>query len=178
MRDSALSVANYFVQKSMDEHKDLKPLKLVKLVYIAHGFMLAMLDRSVFNKKFDKVEAWKYGPVIPSVYHSFKDFKNQPITRKTVIAKSDDSIDFTFEEPVLSDKNAAIVCDIVWKRYVNYSNGRLVDILHAAGTPWKRCYIPDMNVEIPDAVTQAYYKGLVRILLETARKNGWKGTDN
>lgn len=64
MKNSALSVANYSVQKSLDEHKDLKPIKLMKLVYIAHGFMLAMLDRSVFNPKFDKVEAWKYGAYI------------------------------------------------------------------------------------------------------------------
>ena len=83
MKDSALSVANYFVDKSLKETKALKPLKLMKLVYIAHGYMLAMLGYSVFSKRFDKVEAWKFGPVIPSVYHSFKRYGNQPITEKT-----------------------------------------------------------------------------------------------
>ena len=172
MRDSALSVANYFVQKSLDGDKDLKPLKLMKLVYIAHGFMLAMLDRSVFNRKYDRVEAWKYGPVVPSVYHSFKNFRNQPIDRKTVIARSDDNVNFTFEEPMLSDREAIIVCNLVWNRYSKYDDVKLVDILHAKGTPWGRCYVPDMNMPIPDGVTKAYYKGLVKILLEAAKRNG------
>lgn len=172
MKDSALSVANYFVQKSLDEHRDLKPLKLMKLVYIAHGFMLAMLERSVFNPKFDKVEAWKYGPVVPSVYHSFKRFRNQPIDEKTVIAKSEDNLNFLFEEPMLEDEEAAIVCNVVWNRYSKYSDGDLVDILHAKGTPWGMCYIPDMNMPIPDAVTKAYYKGLIKRLLEAAKRNG------
>ncbi len=178
MKDSALSVANYFVQKSLEGDESLKPLKLMKLVYIAHGFMLAMLDRSVFNPKFDKVEAWKYGPVVPSVYHSFKSFRNQPIDKKTVIAKSEDSINFTFEEPMLIDEEAIVVCNMVWKRYKEYPDGKLVDILHGAGTPWKRCYIPDMNMPIPDGLTKAYYKGLVKILLEVAKKNGWKQSSN
>lgn len=172
MSDSALSVANYFVQKSLDGDKDLKPLKLMKLVYIAHGFMLALLDRSVFNRKYDKVEAWKYGPVVPSVYHSFKNFRNQPIDKKTVIARSDDNVNFTFEEPMLSDQEATIVCNLVWNRYSKYDDGKLVDILHAKGTPWGRCYVPDMNMPIPDGVTKAYYKGLVKILLDAAKRNG------
>lgn len=78
MKDSALSVANYFVQKSLDEHKDLKPLKLMKLAYIAHGFMLAMLDRSVFNPQAPKyvllhgTPKWKVFNQLPNKYNNNK----------------------------------------------------------------------------------------------------------
>lgn len=62
MKDSALSIANYFIDLAQSQSKEIKPLRLMKLVYIAHGFMLAMLNRSVLNPRFDRVEAWKYGP--------------------------------------------------------------------------------------------------------------------
>ena len=82
MKDNALSMANYFIELAQKDGHEIRPLRLMKLVYIAHGFMLAMLDRSVLNPRFDRVEAWKYGPVIPSVYHSFKGYGASPITGK------------------------------------------------------------------------------------------------
>ena len=32
---------------------------------------LALLERPLFED--DKIEAWKYGPVVPSIYHEFKE---------------------------------------------------------------------------------------------------------
>lgn len=67
MKDNALSVANYFIDLAKKENKNLTQLGLMKRVYIAHGFSLAINKESLLDKRFDKVEAWKYGPVIPSV---------------------------------------------------------------------------------------------------------------
>ncbi|MCY4292405.1 MAG: DUF4065 domain-containing protein [Roseovarius sp.] len=44
-------------------------MKLLKLVYMAHGWCLAILDRPLIM---DRIEAWDYGPVIPAVYHAFR----------------------------------------------------------------------------------------------------------
>ena len=75
MKDNALSVANYLIDLAKKENKNLTQLGLMKRVYIAHGFSLAINKESLLDNRFDKVEAWKYGPVIPSVYHSFKQYK-------------------------------------------------------------------------------------------------------
>ena len=73
METDALAIANYFVRKGLSDTvgEKLTLLRLVKYVYIAYGFSLALIDKSIINDRFDRVEAWKYGPVIPSVYHSF-----------------------------------------------------------------------------------------------------------
>lgn len=42
MRTNALSVANYFIELAQNEKKDIHLLGLVKRVYIAHGFALAL----------------------------------------------------------------------------------------------------------------------------------------
>lgn len=170
MKESALSVANYFVQKSLDENKDLKPLKLMKLVYIAHGFMLAITEKSILNKAFDKVEAWRLGPVIPSVYHSFKIYRDTPIKAPTVVVKSTND-GFSFETPELNDDIARKVCDIVWKRYDGFNDSEMVSMLHQPGTPWAMCYIKNENMPIPDELTRIYYRKLLDLILDKS-KNG------
>lgn len=101
MKDNALSVANYFIELAQKDGKEIRPLKLMKLVYIAYGYALALLGRSIINQRFDKVEAWKLGPVIPSVYHSFKMYGNSNITKKTVMFKDDGLGGVTLETPKL-----------------------------------------------------------------------------
>lgn len=167
MKDSALSVANYFIDLAKRDGVEIKPLKLMKLVYIAHGFMLAIMDRSVFSPRFDRVEAWKYGPVVPSVYHSFKQYRNNPITDKTVIFESTDELfsDATVVTPNLQDENAKQVCEFVWGRYGGITDSKLVSILHGENTPWGRTYQEGMNNEIPDRLTMLYYKNVVKIIL-------------
>lgn len=90
MRNDAIAIANYFVDKANQDTRAPYPLtllRLVKYVYISYGFAMAILDKIIIDKRFDTVQAWKYGPVIPSVYHSFKHNGNNPITSKSEIAK-------------------------------------------------------------------------------------------
>lgn len=168
MRTNALSVANYFIDIAAREGREIKPLKLMKLVYIAYGYALALLGRSIIDPRFDRVEAWKLGPVIPSVYYSFKMYGRSPIREKTTFIVSDgDSI--RIEEPSLTDEAVRDLCQFVWEKYSPYSDSKLVTILHGIGTPWGRVYEEGMNREIPETLTRAYYTKLVNRLME---KNG------
>lgn len=170
MKDNALSIANYFIDIALkDGNTKIKPLKLMKLVYIAHGYMLAMLGHSAIDPRFDKVEAWKFGPVIPSVYHSFKNYGNKSITKKTIVVEIKDNCKTSFEEPKLKSNDAKRICDFVWKKYGKYTDSELVSILHKKGTPWEVVYVKEQNNQIPDSYTMAYYKKLVASLLELAK---------
>lgn len=165
MRNDAIAIANYFVEKAnQDTHAPhpLTLLRLVKYVYIAYGFAMAVLDRVIIDKRFDTVQAWKYGPVIPSVYHSFKHNGNNPITRKSEIAVregADGTLDFS--TPEVEDKDIMMVLDFVWDRYRNMSTSELIALLHREDTPWAYCYRVGKNVEIPDLITKAYYDSIV-----------------
>lgn len=165
MRDNALSVANYFIELAQRDKKPIRLLGLVKRVYIAHGFSLALHDRPLIDTRFDHVEAWKYGPVIPSVYHSFKQYRNNPITQPTDVMEWDDkTYEPIFKTPILQDNTARSVVEMVWKRYLLYSDNEMVTITHRNGTPWSVCYVPDKNVIIPDEITALYYCRLVDIV--------------
>lgn len=170
MNINALSVANYFIELAHKENRPIHLLGLVKRVYIAHGFSLAMLDKPLIDPRFDRVEAWKYGPVIPSVYHSFKQYKASPITEPTVIMECDENFTPTFITPTLTDEKAKMIVEMVWSRYRNYTDSQLVSLTHREGTPWGACYVPGENREIPDRFTKFFYSKLVKIILNNAKE--------
>jgi uncharacterized phage-associated protein len=143
----------------------------MKRVYIAHGFSLAILDESLLDKRFDEVQAWKYGPVIPSVYHSFKYYRNNPITDKTVVIDWDESKGTAnYIEPKLEDKTSKKIVEIVYNRYKNNSDRQMVSFTHDPGTPWSKFYIEGRNCIIPDDYTKIYYKILVDKILSDSKK--------
>lgn len=176
MRDNALSVANYILTLSQEEGRDLKPLALVKLVYIAYGYALAIIGRSILDERFDEVQAWKLGPVIPSVYHTFKHNRNNPIHDKAVTYCDNGTDTPDIHEPMLDDTEAADIIRLVWDKYKNMTDSQLVTLLHQNDTPWKRCYIEGQNVVIPEAETRAYYRNVVDTPLKRHRRYRLKNT--
>ncbi|OTJ82543.1 Panacea domain-containing protein [Pseudomonas aeruginosa] len=69
---SSIAVAKLILAQSNEEAGDLvSNLKLQKLVYYAQGFHLAVYDEALFT---DYIEAWTHGPVVPNVYHHYKQF--------------------------------------------------------------------------------------------------------
>ena len=162
MAPDAIALANYFVDLAQENNEEIKQLGLMKRVYIAHGFCLAILNRSAINPRFDNVEAWKYGPVIPSVYHSFKYNQDKPITVKSVFLKEMKNGEYEFITPQLQDEGVKKIANFVWERYKGFSDAKLIELTHKAGTPWHFCYEEGMNKEIPDYLTKAYYNKLIK----------------
>lgn len=158
MKTNATAVANFFVEKAKAEGVDITLLGLIKRVYITHGFTLAFFDKPAIDVRFDKVEAWRYGPVIPSVYHSFKHNKSNPITELSEIVKYDSNGNIReICTPKLEDEGIRNIADMVWKRYYGQSDSSLVSLTHRVGTPWSISYVEGENRIIDDILTKSYY---------------------
>ena len=168
MENYALSLANYFIELSQKGDRVIRPLKLMKLVYIAHGYILAMLDRPTDGAKLEKVQAWQYGPVFPSVYYSFKSYGSNPITEKTKVfdfSRIDQCSTAEFT-PIITSKEERAICEHVWKNYGIYTDSSLVNILHEPDTPWSKTYEQGKNNIIPDSLTKSYYKEFINKMLK------------
>lgn len=70
---SPTMVADYLIARTGG---GLTPLQVIKLTYMAHGYSLAILNEALIE---ETVEAWKYGPIVPSVYHAVKKYGGRKI---------------------------------------------------------------------------------------------------
>lgn len=172
---NAIAIANEFVSLAKEEQsKRLTPLLLMKLTYIAYGFGLALIpDKPMIDPRFDKVEAWKLGPVIPSVYHTFKGYGAGVVTDFGIIFRAEDKDGTpTVDIPRMGAGDERDIVGMTWKRYHHCTASDLVTILHAVGTPWQLTYRAGENREIPERLTRRYYEILVGRILGKMRNEG------
>jgi uncharacterized phage-associated protein len=74
---TANDIAGWLVQYSADElGAPVDPMSLEKLIYYAQAFNLVLQDEPLFG---DEIHAWKWGPVIPSVYKRYSAYGSDPI---------------------------------------------------------------------------------------------------
>ncbi len=126
------AVANHFVELAGRSGATVTPLQLQKILYFAHGWHLALRDAPLLD---ERVEAWKYGPVIPSVYRHFKHFGNRGIDRP---ATEYDPATRAWAVPrIPADDWLRAFLSRIWEVYSRYSGGQLVALTHSAGAPWE-----------------------------------------
>ncbi len=155
------AVTNEFIAiEEKYEFQDLSPMKLQKLVYLAHGWYLANFDESLIN---EVIQAWRYGPVIPSLYYDLKHYGEECVTEKLHSVKFEDGKIRRFVPRVKSsDENAKAIIEKVWDVYGSFTPIQLSNLTHEQGTPWKivtNAYpnIPS-DLEIPDDLIEQCFK--------------------
>lgn len=143
----ARAVSNEFVKLAADDDNSLTPMQALKLVYIAHGYSLGYRSTPLIK---NRIEAWRYGPVIPDLYQSIKHFRSSPV-----------------EEVMLSDG-----CEIsdddkdflkaVYGAYGKFNGIKLSEMTHRDGTPWDQVYQPLIfGKRISNDLIEDHYKKLL-----------------
>ena len=159
--ENTFGVANYFIKKAKSENIPLSPMKLIKLVYIANGWYWAFFNHSLIG---EDIEAWKYGPVVSSIYHRVKSFGSQNIPTF--------QIDFDEEgdvyEPMVKNEITCSFLDKVWDSYKGFTALELSSLTHKAGTPWDTAWNKQggnrkSSAIIENKTIEEYYKNLLNI---------------
>lgn len=89
------NIADFFISQVNAEIGDsITPLKLQKLVYYAQAWSIALFDKPLFD---EEIQAWMHGPVVPSLYHKFKDYTYHSIDVKSYKCESVHFSEETFE---------------------------------------------------------------------------------
>ena len=177
MHSNSSKVANYFLDLAEKEGHSFTTLKLVKMVYIAHGWSLSTLGVDILNG--EQVQAWQHGPVIPSIYHEFKIFGKRPITSRateiefTTVDNDPDDYSISSVIPMMDESEAEIieVLKFVWNVYKQYSAFDLVNLTHKPDTPWSQSYSTEVrNRPIENSLIETFYTEQVSTLLSAANQ--------
>ena len=135
-------------------------LKLQKLVYFAHGWYMAFCEDPLVDNEY--VEAWKFGPVFPSLYQEFKYYGRDPIRERsgTFVRASPRGVRFVAEEEP-NDSDVIAILDKVWDVYGWRTAGQLSTMCHEEGTPWditRRRTQGRVNANIEDELIREHFK--------------------
>ena len=171
---NARAIANYFLERARREGKSLDQMKIQNLVYLANGWHLAIKGEPLID---EQVEAWGYGPVIPSVRDAFLQYGDQPIdvpasyfvpragaNKFDAIEEVVPTIDMA-NPPDLDFVRALL--DRVWNVYGKYTGIQLSNMTHEPGTPWDQVNtkyggeIPK-RTDIPVELMRDHFRGLAR----------------
>ena len=127
---------------------ELTSMQIVKLSYIAYGWFMGMTGDRLFS---NRIEAWKYGPVIPDLYHLTKCFGRDPIPFSRIK-----------EQPLKYDYLKEYFVALLGK-YGEYNGIQLSHLTHRKGTPWSQVYKEDVRgIEIPDKLIKEYYENALK----------------
>jgi uncharacterized phage-associated protein len=160
-------VANYILDLADRDDVAVSPMKLQKLVYLAHGWYLGIVEEPLID---EVVEAWQFGPVVPSLYHEFKRFGSGRIVGdRFTRARMTPAGKWKLERCELPDdteeaSRARELIDRVWDVYKGYSAVQLSNLTHQDGTPWSETWkamdVKRKGKDIDDTKIQAHFKQL------------------
>jgi uncharacterized phage-associated protein len=153
MTYSPTTIANYFLDRASQEARALTPMQLIKLVYIAHGWNLGYFDRPLIQ---EKVQAWKFGPVIESLYQQVKRFGSSAVAGRI-------GAHLPWMPAQAIDETTKSLLDHVWDSYRGFSGLQLSQMTHQPGTPWDNVWNTQggsqfMGAEIDNEEIRAHYK--------------------
>ncbi|MEM7584591.1 MAG: type II toxin-antitoxin system antitoxin SocA domain-containing protein [Acidobacteriota bacterium] len=124
----ASAIANYFVQRGLQDRSPVDPMKLQKLIYFAHGWNLAIYNEPLID---EMIEAWPYGPVTRSIYHAVKSHGSGPI-EFPIFDQSADGPSLSS----VSDDDTKELLERVWRVYGEIASVELSKMSHDPEGPW------------------------------------------
>jgi uncharacterized phage-associated protein len=130
----ARKVANFVLANydASTQHFPISNLRINKLLFFMHGWVLVQEPRGLIRNHF---EAWKFGPVIPSVYETFRIHGDGAIQEpaKYVDYATGHLVPIPFNE--IDSRHQAVIRN-VFESYADHSTARLVTLSHEAESPW------------------------------------------
>jgi uncharacterized phage-associated protein len=153
------AVANAFLDLSRNSHEALDPMKVQKLVYFAHGWHLGRGAGPLIS---EPIEAWDYGPVVPTLYRDLKPYGAGAITEHLKEFEPTPG-GFRFVAPAVTDATERSFLGRIWEVYGKLSATQLSAMTHQPGTPWTTTRNRNPGARgavIPDELMKIYFQQL------------------
>jgi uncharacterized phage-associated protein len=154
---SPLAIANEFIKRAFDEGRKLTPMQLQKLVYLAHGWNLAVTGAPLIEGWF---EAWDWGPVNRPLYEALRKFGADPVDRLLYWGEDLPLLGDLDDGQVAHEELIGRECEVVdrtWKIYGKYEAFQLSALTHERNTPWFNVYEKKRNREVSNNAIQEYF---------------------
>ena len=142
---TALDVAKYVIWYCQQKGYVISNLKLQKILYFIQAQFLVFGDehKACFS---DDIQAWKFGPVVPTVYRKYRLYGNAHIP----------SFDKEENFSEIAEKDKTMINRIV-DRCADYTASQLVELTHRQ-SPWKDAYETGKNSVISNEALRDFFE--------------------
>ena len=140
-------VVNYLVHLRDEDEKNgeyysLSNLKLQKLLYYCQGGHYRWDQEQLIEDA--QFQAWRYGPVIPTIYRKFSKYGQNDIPTNT--------------GEYFLENNEKETIAAVWSQLKTMHAYTLVNSSHEE-TPWRNVYVEGQNNDIDNIEILRYFQG-------------------
>lgn len=131
---ASTEIANWFLVKFSKEHSDVTPMKLMKLVYLTHGWYYYLSGGKPLIS--EDVQAWEFGPVFPELYHRTKRYGSGFVTDCIETYNSEKK---TTEYITVSKSNEQLIklLERIWEVYSEVPNENLNGYIRGKDSAWQ-----------------------------------------
>lgn len=131
-----LDVANEFIRRAADRGMSLSAFRLIKLLYLVHGWCLAVHQRGEPFLLGEPFRAFRKGPNLPGLAKAYLDYTIIPVDNP-----------LTGTPPLPEDARALVerILDI----YGGWTDGQLIALTNGPDSPSKRVFD---NPHVPDVI--------------------------
>ncbi len=154
---SVNDVARYVINYVNSNNDLISNLKLQKVLYFIQAKFLTEVGYPCFK---EEIEAWDFGPVIPSVYHEYKQHGAGYIPPvKKFFVYSDDIFECKYKnysDDIIDDCDKEVINSTI-DECTPYSASQLVNLTHNQ-TPWQNAYSPRRNQIISKKAIKDFFK--------------------
>ena len=133
MKAIATVLSNNILFRGKKENIKITPMKLQKLLYYVCVKYVKETGEMPISERF---EVWQYGPVLPSVYETFRKFGSNPITKYSKDASGYSYLVSESKNPILKE-----TIDIIWGKYKRKTGIELSKMTHQPNSGWYRAFM-------------------------------------
>lgn len=147
MSKKSLAVAQRILDLSRASSRPcVTPMKLLKLIYIAHGYMMGRYQTPLIE---ENIQAYEYGPIVESVYRKVRSHRSMPVA--TIKGSSAWRGSFTARE-------LEVMQDVI-NLYGPHTAITLSQAMKHPSTPWSITReSSNRDTRIPNELIESFYK--------------------
>ena len=134
-------VSNNFLIRSFRDKSPVTSMKMQKMLYFLYRDYLKETGFSLFSERFS---TWKYGPVLESVYHTYKKYGANAITTYGGVPA------YSLREK--DDPTLKIIMDNVWENSRPYSGIGLSRLTHMQECAWYEAWVKNYPFLLDDDI--------------------------
>ncbi len=123
MNINSQKLAYWFIAKATEAGSPINPAKLIQLVVLANQEHIRDFGQPLMN---ERPEAWEHSPMIPTLYHEYKNHGFfSPIEHPS-----------RRQSPPEPDEALEAFLSKIWTTYSKYTARQLTRAAVSPGTPW------------------------------------------